>query len=119
MLRSTTSSLALGLGAGLVSGLFGVGGGIIIVPGLVLLMGFDQHRASGTSMATIIASASAAIVPFARDGAVDWRAAALIAIGAVAGAAIGARILHRIPDMMLRRSFAVLLLITATRMLLS
>lgn len=116
---STTRALSLGLIAGLVGGLFGVGGGIIVVPGLVLWLGFTQHRASGTSVATIVASASAALVAFAIDGSVDWQAAGLIAIGAVAGAAIGTRILHLIPARVLTRAFSVLLIVAAARMAIS
>ena len=109
-------AVALGVVAGIVGGLFGVGGGVIVVPGLVLWLGFDQHRASGTSVATIIASAGAALLTFAGDGSVDWGAAAIITIGAVGGAAIGTRILHRIPATTLRRAFAVLLMVAAVRM---
>ena len=111
--------IALGIVAGLVGGLFGIGGGVIVVPGLVLWLGFDQHRASGTSVATIVASAGAALVTFAGDGSVDWGAAAIITIGAVTGAAIGARSLHRIPAEMLRRAFAVVLVAAALRMALA
>jgi uncharacterized membrane protein YfcA len=113
---SAPRAIALGLVAGIVGGLFGIGGGVIVVPGLVLGLGFDQHRASGTSVATIVASAGAALITFAGDGSVDWEAAAVITIGAVSGAAIGTRILHRIPAAMLRRGFAVLLVVAAVRM---
>ena len=112
-------AVALGLIAGLVGGLFGIGGGVIVVPGLVLGLGFDQHRASGTSVATIVASAGAALITFAGDGSVDWRAAAVITAGAVSGAAIGARILHRIPAATLRWVFAVVLVAAAFRMVLT
>ncbi len=112
----TSRAISLGLIAGLVGGLFGLGGGIIVVPGLVLWLHFGQHRASGTSVATIVASASAALLSFAIDGSVDWGAAGLVAIGAVAGAAIGARILHLIPAKVLTRAFSVLLLLAAARM---
>ncbi len=111
-------AVALGLIAGTVGGLFGIGGGIIVVPGLVLWLGFSQHNASGTSVATIIASAGAALISFAADGSVDWQAAALITLGATSGAAIGARILHLIPAKTLTRSFSILLLIAAARMAL-
>ncbi len=109
-------AVALGFVAGLVGGLFGIGGGVIVVPGLVLWLGFEQHRASGTSVATIVASAGAALITFAGDGSVDWGAAAVITSGAVTGAAIGARILHRIPAATLRRVFAIVLVVAALRM---
>jgi hypothetical protein len=95
-----------------------VGGGIVVVPGLVLWLKFTQHTASGTSVATIVASASAALISFAFDASVDWHAAVLVTIGAVVGAAIGTRILHRIPARVLTRAFSVLLLVAAARMAL-
>ncbi|MEA2002518.1 MAG: sulfite exporter TauE/SafE family protein [Actinomycetota bacterium] len=113
---STSKAITLGLIAGLVGGLFGVGGGIIVVPGLVLWLGFSQHKASGTSVATIIASAGAALVSFTLDGSVDWTAALWVTMGAVVGAAIGTRILHLIPADTLRKAFSVLMLIAAARM---
>lgn len=111
-------AVALGLIAGAIGGLFGIGGGVIVVPGLVLWLKFDQYKASGTSVATIVASAGAALLTFSTDGSVDWRAAAIIAIGAVAGAAIGARILHLIPAHLLRRVFSAVLVVVAARMVI-
>ncbi|MDJ0664108.1 MAG: sulfite exporter TauE/SafE family protein [Acidimicrobiia bacterium] len=115
----TARALAIGLTAGIVGGLFGVGGGIIVVPGLVLWLGFTQHRASGTSVATIIASAGAALIAFALDGSVDWSAAPAITLGAIFGAALGARLLHRIPARNLTRAFSLLLFVAALRMILA
>jgi uncharacterized membrane protein YfcA len=115
----TIRAVALGLIAGVVGGMFGVGGGIVVVPGLVLWLGFTQHRASGTSIATIIASAGAALIPFAIDGSVNWTAAAAITLGAIAGAALGARLLHLIPAQILTRAFSVLLIVAALRMILA
>jgi hypothetical protein len=109
-------AIVLGLVAGFVGGLFGIGGGVVVVPGLVLWLGFSQHKATGTSVATIVASAGAALISFAGDGSVDWGAAALITAGAVVGAAIGARILHRIPAQVLTRAFSVILIVAAVRM---
>ena len=116
---SPLRAIALGLLAGTVAGMFGVGGGIIVVPGLVLWLKFNQYDASGTSVATIVAAAGAALLSFGLDGSVDWRAAVFITIGATTGAAIGARVLHLIPARVLTRSFSVLLLIAAARMALS
>ena len=112
----TPKAIALGLVAGLVGGLFGIGGGVIVVPGLVLWLKFDQYKASGTSVATIVASAGAALITFSGDGSVDWQAAAVVTVGAVAGAAIGTRILHQIPAKMLRRVFSFVLVVAAARM---
>lgn len=108
--------LLIGLIAGLVSGLFGVGGGVIVVPGLVLFLGFSQHRASGTSSATIMASSAAALVSFGFDGSVDWGAAALVFSGAAVGAWAGARFLHRVPEVWLMRVFTLVMILSAVRL---
>jgi len=113
---SVSRAIGLGLIAGFVGGLFGIGGGVVVVPGLVLWLKFSQHNASGTSVATIVASAGAALLSFAGGGSVDWQAAATITIGAVVGAAIGARILHLIPAKTLTRFFSAVLVVAAIRM---
>jgi len=109
-------SAILGLVAGVVAGLFGVGGGVIVVPGLVLWIGLTQYRASGTSVAAIVASSAAALVFFAIDGKVDWWAALLIFAGAGTGAWFGTRFVTRIPEPVLTAAFAAILLIAAVRL---
>jgi len=106
----------LGLAAGTLGGMFGVGGGIIMVPGLVLWIGLSQHQASATSVTAIIATGSAAIVRFAIDGEVVWDAAAWIVIGALIGAYVAARFMERIPAVWLARGFFVLVMTAAVRM---
>jgi uncharacterized membrane protein YfcA len=114
--RSTGQAVAIGLLAGFVSGLFGVGGGVIVVPGLVLWLGMDQRRAAGTSMATIVAASVAAVILFGRDRAVDWPAAAWLFAGAGVGAIVGARMLGRIPELWLTRAFTLVLLAATVRL---
>ncbi|HSR15461.1 MAG TPA: sulfite exporter TauE/SafE family protein [Gemmatimonadales bacterium] len=111
-------AVALGVAAGFFGGLFGVGGGLIMVPGMVLLMGFAQHRAHATSLAVIIVSAGAATVPLALDQRVDWDTAALLVAGAVLGAYAGARLLGVTSDLWLARAFVILVLAAAVRMAL-
>jgi len=108
---------AVGAVAGLVAGLFGVGGGIIVVPGLVLWLAINQREASGTSIATIVATSAAALISFGISGNVDWGAAGLVFLGAAVGAVIGARLATRLPEQMLTAAFAVVLLIAGVRML--
>lgn len=103
----------IGLAAGLLSGLFGVGGGIIIVPGLVLLCGMEQREAHATSLAAIVPIALSAVVGYALDDAVDWPAAGLITAGALVGTLAGTRFLRRIPQRRLRVIFAVFILASA------
>lgn len=114
----TGAALALGLVAGVLAGVFGVGGGVILVPALVLLLGLSQHEAHATSLAAILLTAAAAAVPYAVQGDVAWGPAALLALGAIVGAALGARVMHRLPASALRRVFAVVLLVAAARLLL-
>lgn len=102
--------------AGFVGGLFGVGGGIILVPGLVLWLGLDQYRASGTSVTAIVAPAGAALLLFAGGDSVDVGAAVFLFIGAGTGAWLGTRYLTRIPEHVLAGTFVVLLTVAAVRL---
>lgn len=103
--------MGIGLTAGLLSGLFGVGGGTVIVPLLVVLMGFDQRRAAGTSLAAIVPTASVGVISYALSGSVEWIAALILAAGAVVGAQIGSRLMPRISQRALRWGFVVFLLV--------
>jgi len=114
----TSAAVLLGLAAGIFGGMFGVGGGLVMVPGMVLVMSMPQHRAHATSVAAIVASAGAAVVPLALDGKVHGDAAALILIGGVTGAFFGARFIARIPEVWLARAFVVIVLVAAIRMAL-
>lgn len=107
----------VGLGAGILSGLFGVGGGVVLVPGFVLFLGLAQHSAHATSLAAMILTAGAALQPFAMDGSVAWIPGVAIASGALVGAVIGASIMDRLSATRLRQAFAVLLVLVALRML--
>lgn len=112
-------AITLGLVAGFLGGMFGVGGGIIMVPGLVLLLGFDQHRAHATSVATIVAIASAGVIPFALDGEVQWGYAAVMVLGSLTGAYFGARLVSRIPAVWLARAFVVVAFAASIRFLVA
>ena len=107
---SVGAAAGIGAAAGLLSGLFGVGGGIIIVPGLVLFGGMEQRRAHATSLAAIVPIALAAVIGYARDDSVDWAAAGLLTSGAIAGTVAGTRFLRRIPQRALRVIFALFIL---------
>jgi len=107
----------IGLFAGVIAGLFGVGGGVIVVPGLVLWIGLSQREASGTSIATIIASSAAALIGFGIAGNVEWAAAVVVFLGAAVGAVIGARIATVVPERILTATFALVLVIAGLRML--
>lgn len=109
-------AVILGLGAGFFSGLFGIGGGVIIVPGLVLWLGLDQHRASATSLTVIVVAATTAALSFAADGDVDWTAALTVLIGSGVAAFVAARAMARIPSVWLARAFVILAFVAAARL---
>lgn len=108
--RAFIAFVAIGLLAGLLSGLFGVGGGTVIIPLLVLLLRFDQHLAAGTSLMAIVPTASVGVISYALSGSVAWIAALILAAGAVVGAQIGSRLMPRISQRALRWGFVAFLL---------
>ncbi len=87
----------VGLAAGLLSGLFGIGGGTIIVPALAIWLGMPQKLAAGTSVAAILPTAVVGAISYAVQGNVDWIAALCLAVGIVAGAQLGTYLLARLP----------------------
>jgi len=117
MIRFCGAAL-LGMAAGVFGGMFGVGGGLVMVPGMVLLMSVPQHRAHATSVAAIVAAATAAVIPLAIEGKVHWDVASLLLIGGMTGAFIGARMISRIPEVWLARAFIIIVIAAAIRMAL-
>ena len=108
--------VALGLFAGTLAATLGVGGGIIFVPVLVSVFGFTQLDAQGTSLAIIVPTAIVGMVTHAKAGRVDWPVVAVVATGGVFAAFAGAMSAQRMDEELLRRIFAVVLLILAVRM---
>ncbi|MBN9172149.1 MAG: sulfite exporter TauE/SafE family protein, partial [Microbacterium sp.] len=80
-LRFVAACICIGLVSGLMSGLFGVGGGTVIVPLLVLLLRFDQRLASGTSLAAVVPTAIVGVISYAVHGSVAWIPAVILAAG--------------------------------------
>jgi len=113
------AGLAVGLVAGAVSGLLGVGGGAVMVPMLVLLFGLDQHVAQGTSLAVMVPAALAGSLQHLRHGHVAKRVAPLLALGVAGGAYVGGRAALALPNDALRWVFAVLLVATGVRYVLA
>ncbi|MGH7546838.1 MAG: TSUP family transporter [Gemmatimonadales bacterium] len=108
----------IGLVAGVVSGLFGVGGAVVIVPGLVLLLGLPQHTANGTSLAALVLPAGILIgtLEYYKRGQVNVPYAAVIAAGLLLGALVGAKLAGTLGDLALRRGFAVFLMVVALKL---
>lgn len=109
----------LGLGAGLIGGLFGVGGGSLIVPGLVLLLAFQQKHASATSLVAIVGLAAAAAIRFGLDGKIEYDTAGILFAGAAIGALVGSRIADVVSNKALTWAFVALLVVASLRLLLT
>src|SRR5687768_8479044 len=97
--------LAIGLAAGMLAGLLGVGGGIVMVPAMVLFIGFDQHVAQGTSLLVIIPAAALGSFTHHRHGRLALRDAAALAAGGVLGALLGSVIALSLDEELLQRLF--------------
>ena len=112
-------TIAIGLGAGVLSGLFGIGGGIVIVPALVAL-GLTQREATGTSLTALVLPVGIlAVVEYARRGEVRFTDAAGIAVGLLVGAFVGAHFAGQVSNVNLQRGFGVLLLVIGVRFILA
>lgn len=109
--------VAIGLGSGVLAGLFGIGGGIIIVPALIFIAKFAPQVATGTSLTVFLLPVGAAGAwAYYKEGNTRIIPAMLIGAGLLAGSYVGARLAQQMTPLMLRRGFAVLLVATAVRM---
>lgn len=106
----------IGFLGGLTSGLFGVGGGVVFVPLLVLLMNFNPHLAVGTSLVAIVPTALVGASRHFSEGWVDFRTAIALALLAMVGAWLGAEISLRLDAAILRKLFSIFLFVLAFRM---
>src|SRR6478736_5592656 len=116
--RRTLALVGIGLAAGFLSGVLGVGGGIVIVPLLVAGVDYEPKPAMATSLAAILLTAIAAAASHAQAGNVAWRDAALIGMPAVGGAILGAWLHQRITARNVTLAFSAFLLITAVKLAL-
>ena len=110
--------MVIGLSSGILAGLFGIGGGILIVPALMYLAGFSQKLAIGTSLAVLLPPIGiAAVLEYYRNGNVDFRAALVIATMAIIGGWIGARTVNHIDAYTLKIIFGGFLIIIGSYMI--
>lgn len=120
---ATTTNLTyiaiVGVLAGFLAGMFGVGGGILIVPGLVLAAGMSQRLAHGTSLAAVVPISISSLISYALQDNVDWHVSLWLALGAVGGAIIGTKLLNVLPHRTLGILFAVVLLASAVRLFIA
>jgi uncharacterized protein len=114
----TLLALLIGLLVGAFAGVVGLGGGILLVPALVYFFHMSQHRAQGTSLAAMLAPVGIlAFLEYYRNGNADLKTGLLLAAGFTVGAYFGGVGAQHVPELMLRRVFAVTLIILGTRML--
>jgi len=110
--------IATGAVAGLIAGFLGIGGGILLVPMMVGLLGLTQHKAHGTSLAVIIPIAIISAIVYAMRGHINWTLVATIGSSSVIGVIIGAKLMMKVPAHRLRQFFGVYTIAIATLLLL-
>ncbi len=111
--------VVVGILAGMLAGSLGIGGGVIFVPVLAVVVGLEQAVAQGTSLAVIAPMAAIATYAHVRYGRVDWPSAMPVGIASIAGAAVGAQAALAANPLLLRRLFAGLLVLLATRLVVN
>ena len=109
----------LGLLAGFLSGLIGIGGGVIIVPAFLFVFHMSQHEAQGTTLALLVPPIGAlAAWTYYQQGFVNLKAAAFVCLGFVLGGLVGAKVATHLPGLTLERVFGIALLLIAAKMIL-
>lgn len=110
--------LLIGLAAGVLSGLVGVGGGLIIVPALIFFLGFSQHQAQGTSLGLLLLPVGIlAVINYYNKGNVDVKVVAIMSVAFIAGGWLGSKLALRLPEDTVKKIFAVFLFYTAFKLL--
>src|SRR5215510_7095993 len=108
----------IGLAAGILSGMVGVGGGIIVVPALVFFLGFSQHQAQGTSLGLLLLPVGIlAVINYYNKGYIDIKVVAIMSIAFILGGWLGSKLSLSLPQDMVKKIFAVILFYTAFKML--
>lgn len=109
--------LLIGLVAGYFSGLVGIGGGVIIVPALVLFFGFNQHTAQGTTLALLVPPIGIlAVLSYYKNGYVDLKSAIIICVGFIIGGYLGGKMAIGISENVLRKAFSIMLIVLGIKM---
>lgn len=119
-MKTFAISICIGVLAGLLGALCGVGGGIVMVPAFVTALGFEQKKAVATSLAVIVIVAIVATANNARQtDMIDWRIVGLAAVGAALAAWFGTDLMHKLSNQHLTRLFGIVLLVLGVKMLLA
>jgi uncharacterized membrane protein YfcA len=110
--------IIVGLAAGVLSGMVGVGGGIIVVPALVIFLGFSQHQAQGTSLGLLLLPVGIlAVMNYYNKGYIDIKVVAIMSIAFVLGGWLGSKLSLSLPQDTVKKIFAIVLFYTAFRMM--
>ena len=110
--------VVLGFGTGILTGIMGVGGGVVMVPMMVLLLGVSQHLAQGISMLVIIPTVMVAILKLRNSNLFEYRTALLLAAGSIVGSLLSSNVVQLIDGVILKRIFGVLVVYSSIRMIL-
>jgi uncharacterized membrane protein YfcA len=121
-MKMTVTSIVLlvviGLITGFMAGMLGIGGGIVVIPALIMVLGFTQQSAQGTSLAMMLPPVGIlAVLNYYKAGHVDWRVAAVLALFFIVGSIFGSKLAVKIPQDALKKIFGVFLLLVAIKML--
>ena len=111
-----TKLIAIGLITGICNGLFGSGGGTILVPSMVFILGMEEHKAHATAIMVILPLAILSTIIYYRNSYVEWDTTFKIISGGIIGSFLGARLLNKISSSALRKIFGVFMIIAAIRM---
>ena len=112
--------IVIGLLAGILSGLVGVGGGILMIPLLIMFLGFTQHQAQGTALFAMLPPIGIlAAMNYYKEGFVKWEYAAVIALTFIVGGYFGSKLAISLPDQTVRKVFGVIMLIGAIKLIFS
>lgn len=110
--------IAIGLVTGFINGIFGSGGGMIIVPALTFLMGLEDHKAHATAISIILPLTIISTILYLKADMVKFNIALYVVLGGIVGSFIGAKFLKKVPAPLLRKIFGGIIIFTAIRMIL-
>lgn len=108
--------ILLGLITGVINGVFGSGGGTILVPGMFFLLKVSEHKAHATAISVILPLSIMSTIVYVKYGIIVWNVTLKVILGGIVGGYIGARLLNKIPGNILRKVFALFMIIAAIRM---
>jgi len=117
-MKKTIMTALTGIVTGFVNGLFGSGGGILLVPALQKFFKFEQHKSHATALAIILPVSVLSSFIYVKGGSVDWRAVLLVTLGGVPGGYVGAMLLNKVPTKWLHKIFGAFIVAAAIRMVM-